>query len=180
MKGGFAHMKGLKKYLVIMTFLLMGIVSTAVYAGDQTSKEEYNVKVETIVKDGKTIEYLSNEDGNVRITQPNKIHLTTFESKINLMGQTKKGTTITIEIYNSKENAKSEEPIKTYEVGTVGVTGTFNQLIELAEGENRIVVIYANSKEKMDDEMIFYITREPEESKKLIKEYIVFPSGKNI
>lgn len=179
-------MKCIRKVIVLFMLSLIGVFGTTIYAANTT--EGSNVIVKSEQKDGKTIEYLASEDGYIsRITQPNKINTTTFESKINLMGEaSSQGTKITIEIYNTKTITKAgkaetvfkTEPTYTYKLGEVGTTCTFNQLLDLLEGENKIVVQYENASSKVDDEMVFYITRESEENKQQIKNYVVFQSVK--
>ena len=175
-------MNYIRKIIVLSMLCLMPIIGTTIYAADEAS----NVIVESEQRDGKTVEYLTSEDGYIsRITQPNKINMTTFESKINLMGEALyQGTEITIEVYDTKTFIKAGKtevvyktlPTNIYELGKVGATKTFNQLLDLAEGENKIVVHYLA--DKVEDEMVFYITRESEENKQQIKNYIVFPSVK--
>ncbi len=176
-------MKYIKKIIVLCMLSLMGVFSTTIYAAESS-----NVVVKSEQKDDKTIEYLASEDGYIsRITQPNKINMTTFESKINLMGEaSSQGTEITIEIYNTKTITKAgktetifkTEPTYAYKLGKVGATCTFNQILDLSEGENQIVVKYINVTDKVDNKMIFYITRESEENKQQIKNFVVFPSVK--
>lgn len=176
-------MNGIKKVMILLMLSLIGVFGTTIYAAEGS-----NVVVKSEQKDGKTIEYLASEDGYIsRITQPNKINTTTFESKINLMGEaSSQGTKITIEIYNTKTIVKADktetvfktEPTQTYKLGEVGATCTFSQLLDLLVGENKIVVKYINAKGQVDDEMVFYITRESEENKQQLKNYVVFQSVK--
>lgn len=178
-------MQYMKKVVMLMMLSLIGLFGTTIYAADTESS---NVVIKSEQKDGKTIEYLASEDGYIsRITQPNKINTTTFESKINLMGEASaQGMKITIEIYNTKTIGKADkietvfktEPTQVYELGEVGATCTFNQLLDLLVGENKIVVKYINAGNKIDDEMVFYITRESEENKQQLKNYVVFQSVK--
>lgn len=179
-------MKCIRKVIVLLMLSLIGVFGTTIYAAE--GNEGSNVVVKSEQKDGKTIEYLASEDGYIsRITQPNKINMTTFESKINLMGEaSSQGTEITIEIYNTKtitKAGKSEtvfksEPTYTYKLGKVGTTCTFNQILDLVVGDNKIVVKYTDATGKVNDEMAFYITCESEESKQQIKNYVVFQSVK--
>lgn len=150
---------------------------TTLYASD--TQTGVNVKEQTLtMKSGQTVEVLVSDDGYIRITQPTKVNMSTFESKVNLMGETKQGTEITIAVYNKKasDSKYSETATTTYELNTVGVTGTFNQLIELSVGDNKIELSYANGKTDTKDVMVFYIKRESEESKELLKSYKVSPS----
>lgn len=172
-------MNNCKKLIVLFTLFIMSAISTTLYAKDS---EGYNVVVKEYVQsNGKTTTGLAsdNDDGYIRIAQPTKVSTSTFESKINLMGETKKGTEITIAVYNKKDNTKStseykDEPTTTYELSTVGLTGTFNQLIDLLEGDNKIVLSYVNTQDNKKDYMIFYINRGSEQDKELLKNYLVF------
>ena len=176
-------MNYMKKMIVLFMFCCMTMIGSTIYAADTQGA---NVTVQSEEEGGKIVEYLASEDGYIsRITQPNKINMTTFESKINLMGEALyQGTDITIEIYDTKVFTKAGKtetyfkslPTNVYNLGKVGATKTFNQLLDLAEGENKIVVRYTLNNVK--DEMEFYITRESEENKQQIKNYIVFPSVK--
>lgn len=182
-------MRHLRKLVVLMTILATLLIGTTVFANNDTTTGS-NIRVETEEKDGKEIIYLISDDDAIRITQPNKISSATFESKINIMGEAATGTDITIKIYNKKDSTKTdksevaykEEPTKAYTLTTVGITKSFNQLLELTEGENKIVLTYttvnpAVSKEKVQKSMVFYITRAPEADKERLKNYIVFIDG---
>lgn len=176
-------MKSIKKAVLLLLLGLISVFGTTIYAAEGS-----NVVVKSEQKDGKTVEYLASEDGYIsRITQPNKINTTTFESKINLMGEaSSQKTKITVEIYNTKTVVKADkieavfksEPTNTYKLGEVGTTCTFSQLLDLAVGENKVVIKYVNAAGKVDDEMTFYITRESEENKQQLKNYVVFNSIK--
>jgi len=173
-------MKHSKKIGMITAFICFGILSTSVYASEVTTTAS-NVKVETIEKDDKKIEIIVSEDKYVRITQPTKVNTSTFESKINIMGETSQGTDIVIEVYNTKPSKNTiSKDAKVYKLNTVGITETFNQLIELLEGENKVVLIYTNTKDKKNqEEMIYYITRESEETKEKLKSMIIIPGTRD-
>ncbi len=173
-KGGFDLVKISKNLMIALTFLSITLFSGTIFASE-TAVTPSNVKVETIVKDDKKVEVVVSEDQYVRIAQPTKVNTSTFESKMNIMGETKQGTEITIEVYNTKtDNISLSKDVTIYKLKTVGITGSFNQLIELLEGENKVVLTYTNEKDKKEKEkMVFYITRESEEIKELVKNMIV-------
>jgi hypothetical protein len=175
-------MKSFKKLAALLIFVGVGLFSSVVYGSDSVAVTS-NVTVETVVKDDKKVEVVVSEDKYVRITQPTKVNTSTFESKMNIMGETKQGTDIIIEVYNTKIDKTSTDLPKAsavYTLSTVGVTETFNQLIELLEGENKIVLSYTNEKDKKDKaDMIFFITRESEETKEKLKTFIVYPSAQD-
>lgn len=170
-------MKISKNIIMLLMFIGIGLFGSSVYASEVTTTAS-NIKVETIMRDDKKIEIIVSEDKYVRITQPTKVNTSTFESKMNVMGETSEGTEITIEVYNmnlDKNSSSSLKNVITYDLKTVGFTGTFSQFIELEEGENKVVLIYTNEKDKKTKEkMIFYINRESEEKKEYIKNYNVF------
>ena len=136
-------MKVSKKLVLILAFVCIGLFGQAVYASEVTNNTAPSTK-DTAVKENRTDGFTS-DDGYVRITQPTKVNTSTFESKMNIMGETKQDTEIVIEVYNTKSGKESigvsKEGIVVYEFGKVGITGTFNQLVELLEGENKIVII---------------------------------------
>ncbi|OOB78133.1 MAG: hypothetical protein BEN19_00995 [Epulopiscium sp. Nuni2H_MBin003] len=110
-------------------------------------------------------------DEYVRITHPVTDYdedyiLTTFEEHINIMGEAKVGTNITISV------VQEQVLYKEYILGEVGATQTFNQLIELGEKDNQIVLEYTTI-EKEIGVIVVDIYRQPEEHKLKIKNYIV-------
>ena len=177
-KGDSNEMKKSKKFVVIFALIVVSLFGHVIYASEITTTSS-NVKVETVTKDDKKVEILTSEDGYVRITQPTKVKTFTFDSKMNIMGETNKGTNIAIEVYNTKldkDNISLPKDPVLYKLNTVGVTETFNQLIELLEGENRIVLTYTNEKDKINKgKMVFIVTRESEETKERLKITNLYP-----
>ncbi|WP_069999246.1 hypothetical protein [Cellulosilyticum sp. I15G10I2] len=167
----------ISKYLIMFfAFVSIGLFSGTIYASDES-----NVKVETVIKNDKKVDIIVSEDKYVRISELAKASTSTFESKMNIMGETKQGTDIVIEVYNTKtDNLSLSKNVTSYTLNTVGITETFNQLIELLEGENKVVLTYTNEKDKKDKlQMIFYITRESEETKELLKNMRVYAGTKD-
>ncbi|MDF2614100.1 MAG: hypothetical protein K0S71_1886 [Clostridia bacterium] len=165
-------MKFSKVSMVVFAFVCFWMFSGSLYASEFSTTDS-NVKVEVVEKDDKNIEMIVSEDKYVRITQPTKVNTSTFESKMNIAGETSQGTEIVIEVYNiqaDKDDISLLKASKVYELKTVGITKSFNQLIELLEGENKVVLTYTNEKDKKDkEEMIFYIIRESEKTKESVK-----------
>lgn len=172
-------MKISRKFIVIFAVACVGLFGNAVYASGDVPTTATNVKADTVKKEDKMIEMLVSEDEYVRITQPTKVNTFTFESKMNIAGETKQGTDIVIEVYNTKldkDNIPLPQDAVVYKMNTVGVTETFNQLIDLAEGKNTVVLIYSNDKDKKNNEkMVFFITRESEQTKEKLKSTIIIP-----
>jgi len=170
------NMRISKRLMVWAIFIITGLYSSLLYADSTTGA---NIKAVTVIEDDKKVDVLMSEDEYVRITQPTKVNTSTFESKINIMGEAKFGTNITIEVGSvstDKDNKLLPKLPKIYELNTVGVTETFNQLIELFEGQNEVVFTYTNEKDKrVRGSMSFMVTREPEETKESLKTYIAKP-----
>lgn len=114
------------------------------------------------------------EDEYIRITTPQaKDEVKTFEKQINVMGEARANTKLTITVYyeNPEERLRAGKAIsKTYDLIEVGATSTFNQSIELEVGKNRIVIKYEYDKKTGTQE--FIITRQSEEEKEKLKTFI--------
>ena len=157
--------------------LMMGLFAGSVYASELN--EGHNIEAKTVEKDGKNVEYLvsTNDNGYLRITQiiqnsqNVKINTSTYDSKLLLSGKISKGTAVTIKIFNEAD----EEKAQIYEL-TVGATETFSQAAEIREGDNTIVIYYANKKDGKEDYVTFYVSRESKESMKAIQSYLAIPS----
>ncbi|WP_305767452.1 hypothetical protein [Candidatus Epulonipiscium viviparus] len=141
-----------------------------------------------------SIEFMANE--YVRVIQPIILlqadsFVTTFEKEINLMGEARAGTQISITIYSGNE------VYKKYELEPVGATQTFNQLLSLQEKDNTIVLKYTHpdlptlsttiaaidpgfdklTEADLANSIVTKIYRQPEEHKLKIKNYIVSTPG---
>lgn len=157
--------------------LMMGLFAGSVYASELN--EGHNIEAKTVEKDGKNVEYLvsTNDNGYLRITQiiqnsqNVKINTSTYDSKLLLSGKISKGTAVTIKIFNEAD----EEKAQIYEL-TVGATETFSQAAEIREGDNTIVIYYANKKDGKEDYVTFYVSRESKENMKAIQSYLAIPS----
>ena len=166
-------MKAVRTAIMILAFLAVSLFGTALYA--QVVEDGYNVKEETIEKNGRQIDVLASEDGYVRITQPAKINMYTFEGKVYLVGETKAGTKINIFVYNAKASEYSGTATETYELKPVGASGTFSQVLEFPEGSNKIVLHYLNEDSNIENKMVFYINRESQETQDALSSYITMP-----
>lgn len=107
------------------------------------------------------------ENEFVRITQPTIKD--TFESQINIIGEARINTAIKIKvIYPTKEGQESQEgkeAYKIYELKEVGVTQTFNQLIDLEVGENTVVISVQHKDSEDIPNKTISITRKSEQTK---------------
>lgn len=161
-----------KSKLVCMFFMvmLMGMYTHVIYANDNC----VNVKESTYEKNGKTYDCLSSEadNGYLQITQiiqnsqNVKLATSTFDNKLLISGIVKKDTEVSIKVY--KKDA--EDPETEY---TLTSTGKFSQSVEIPEGENRIMVSYKNGSDKVEDYIVFIVSRGSEESMEAIKGFIV-------
>lgn len=171
-------MRNSKRLVLLFAFLLVGMFSTMIYANDTLTGT--NVKEVAVLKDDKKIEFLESEDGHIRISKLAKINTFTFDSIMNVEGQAKQNTNITItvnQITADKENTITIVDSKIYELSKIGITESFNQLIELFEGTNQVVLVYSNTKDKqMDGEMSFIVIKEPEQTKENIKSTTIKPT----
>ena len=155
--------------LSVFLLLLLGFFAGSIYAGEAEVGE--NVTEETYTKNGKTYECLTSvsDGGYLQITQivPNSsnVKISTYvdDSKLLISGVVSKGTEITIKVYNGGE--EQDYPVVS--------TGTFSQSLEIEEGENKIVIAYANKKDGISDHIMIEVTRAEEESINRIKDFLV-------
>ena len=177
LEGGKVVVKKMKLVVVLCMMLLMGLFAGSIYASDNA--EGYNVKVEqTTDKNGKTVEYLASvsDNGYLRITQiiqnsqNVKIDTSTFEGKLLISGKIKKDTEVTIKVFNQSD----EEAAATYNL-SVGVTEAFSQSVEIAEGDNTIIISYTNKKDNKEDYISFFVSRGSKENMEEIKSYLAIP-----
>ncbi len=166
-------MKAFNKAILVFAFVCMGLFSQTIYANDTIATgSNLNVVVEKS-EDEKTVN-LTSEDSSIRITLDAKKYydLCTFEAQLNLEGGAKEGTNITIKVNNiSKDKNRLVLGTKEYKVATVGSTASFNQLIELFDGQNEINLTYTHEKDKkIQGNMIFVIEKFTESDKNKILE----------
>lgn len=176
--------KMLMKLLIVMSIL---VCSQAVYATDtrftQTDKASEAPKVASSPNTTTSQTITFGEDEYVRITQPiQKDGITsTFEEQINVMGEARKGTNITLKVYLSTSqegNTISNQKPAIYKLTTVGAAQTFNQLIDLEEGYNTVMICYTNENtQDVYGEIKLVIKRQPEETKEAIKNFRVDSSN---
>lgn len=175
MRKGDSTLKNIRRIFGSTIFLLVLLCGTATYATEVKPQEE--PKTPVVTKENVTDTVTFEKDEYVRITQPTKMNTATFDAKMNVMGEARVGTNIKLEVQNIKSTKEAKQVVqntKVYELNTVGVTKTFNQLIELAEGENHVLVTYTHEKnEEINGTLTFIITREPESKKEALKNYIV-------
>lgn len=173
-----------KARLIIGMCLVLGISMlwiTPVFATDLSKTPVTTVPnkpmiSKTLERESKTTDTAIKfaEDEYLRITTPNgKDEIKTFEKQLNVMGEARANTKVTMTVYyeNPEQRIIAGKPLsRTYEVSDVGATQTFNQLIDLEVGENKIIVKYVYDKKSGSYEL--EITRQSEAEKEQIKNYI--------
>ncbi|OON97405.1 MAG: hypothetical protein ATN31_08245 [Candidatus Epulonipiscioides saccharophilum] len=193
------------KYIVQIIILGTIIVTNNQVLATQTNIQQIldSNKYEQTTVDS-SIEF--KKDEYVKIINPlmglgENSFVTTFEKEINLMGEARAGTKISIVVYNGTKIYKE------YELDPVGATQTFNQLLSLQEKDNTVVLTYTHpdlklievkdEKDEKDEKseeknlneaenlkevelekgpknsITLNIYRQPEENKLKIKNYIV-------
>lgn len=132
------------------------------------ASEGYNI--EAVASNKGTI-LSSKDDGYLKITQVGqnsqsvKISTSTFDSKITLSGKAKKGTNITIKVF------QDDKCLHKYTT-VVGITGTFTQTLDLALGENKVYIYYTNETDKVDNKVMIIIRRESVLNKEKLKTWV--------
>ncbi len=131
-----------KKYIVQIIILGTVIATNNQVFATQTNIQQIldSNKYEQTTVDS-SIEF--KKDEYVKIIHPlmdlgEQSFVTTFEKEINLMGEARAGTQISILVYNGTKIYKK------YELDPVGATQTFNQLLSLREKDNTVVLIYTH------------------------------------
>ncbi|ONI46911.1 hypothetical protein AN643_00985 [Candidatus Epulonipiscioides saccharophilum] len=131
-----------KKYIVQVIILGTMIATNNQVFATQTNIQQIldSNKYEQTTVDS-SIEF--KKDEYVKIIHPlmdlgESSFVTTFEKEINLMGEARAGTQISILVYNGTQLYKK------YELDPVGATQTFNQLLSLREKDNTIILIYTH------------------------------------
>lgn len=118
------------------------------------------------------------EEEYVRITQPlTEDIVRTFDSEMNIMGESRMDTELRIVTYTATTDKKIENPSEEtpnyteYKLKKVGATQTFSQLIKLYEGFNHIIIYYTYEDHDEDGMINIVIERKSEEVKEQIKNY---------
>lgn len=110
----------------------------------------------------------------LRITQPLKDKMSVFDKDVNVTGEARYKTMISIQLFNKREGEGVYErrAYKTYDLDNVGISQTFSELIELQEGENKVRFVYSypdNKGDLIEGRTVIYVTRKTEEEKTVIK-----------
>lgn len=113
-------------------------------------------------------------DEYLRITQPIKDKMAVFDKDVNVMGEARYKTLITMQLFNKREGEKAypRSAYGVYDLDAVGISQTFSELIELQEGDNKIRFVYTykdGQGEVVDGRFVIYVTRKTEEEKATLK-----------
>lgn len=145
--------------------VLLGILMPKVIFANTTNTKTISTKASPIQ---------FNKDEYVRITQPTKDKTAVFDEEVNVTGEARDGTEIQIQLFNKKDHdfTYPRKAYRTYNLDEVGISRTFNELIELEEGDNRVRLIYKyknTSGEIIEGRIVIYITRKSEAEKEVLK-----------
>ena len=166
-------MKTRKIFFVLCVMLMMGLYSGVLYAND--SSEGHNIESTTIVKNDKQVEILQSQDHYLQITQIGqnsqsvKVSTSTFDERILISGTAKKGTNLKIEVYQGNDCSSSYDT-------SVGITETFSQILDILEGNNKVLLYYTNSDDGVNDYVSISIRRESAENMEKLKTSLYVPS----
>ncbi len=152
----------MKKSMTLLIMMLFLLIPTAIFA-NTTSAEVSKVSPIQFEKD----EY-------VRITQPIKDKMSVFDKELNVTGEARYNVKITMQLFSKKENDRlyPRSAYRTYDLDPIGFSQTFNELIELREGDNkmRLNYDYTNSAgEYIEGRIVVYVNRRTEEEKTALK-----------
>lgn len=170
------------KQIIVKVIVLMSIIlcSMTVYGTDARFTQSAQTKAVTKSAESTTSQTITfEEDEYVRLAQSiNEGGTTTVSgSQINIQGQAREGTKITIKVYLSttqKGNMISNKLPVVYNLATVGKLQDFNQLIDLGEGYNTVWLSYTNENTKdVYGEKKFVIERLPQETQDALKTHLV-------
>ncbi len=156
--GGFT----MRKKIILMLTLVCLLVPKMIFA---------NTTAAGVVK-ASPIQF--KDDEYLRITQPVKDRLAVFDKDVNVTGEARYKTVITMELFNKKENERlyPRNPYRSYNLDPVGISQTFSELIELHQGNNKVRFVYSyeNGQGKVTDgRIVIYVTRKSEEEKAALK-----------
>ena len=104
------------------------------------------------------------KDEYIRITQPITDKMSVFDKDLNVTGEARYNVKITMQLFNKRENERvyPRNAYRSYNLDPVGFSQTFNELIELREGDNKIRLVYEYTNAKGDyteGRIVIYVTR---------------------
>lgn len=152
----------MRKKIIFMMALVVLLIPTVIFA-NTTGAE---------VSKASPIQF--EKDEYVRITQPIKDKMSVFDKDLNVMGEARYNVNIKMQLFNKKENDRlyPRSAFRTYKLDPIGFSQTFNELIELREGDNKIRLLYeytnANG-DYIDGRVVVYVNRKTVEEKTALK-----------
>ena len=152
----------MRKRIVFLTMILFVLLSTAVFANN----------TEVGVTKSSPIQF--EKDEYLRITQPIKDKMSVFDKDLNITGEARYNLNIKMQLFNKKELDRlyPRNTYRTYNLDPIGFSQTFNELVELREGDNKIRFLYdyTNSAgEFVEGRIVIYVTRKTEQEKIALK-----------
>lgn len=114
------------------------------------------------------------KDEYIRITQPIKDKMSVFDQALNVTGEARYNVNIKMQLFNKKENERMypRNWYRNYTLDPVGFSQTFNELVELQEGDNKIRLVYEYTTDKGDSiegRIVVYVTRKSAAEKSALK-----------
>ena len=168
--------KNMLSMLLVIGILLCGTNVFAASTVPKTLPQPKPIAVPTPTSTPSQIGYITfKKDEYVRITQPTQPPsegTIVFNSQLNVMGEARVGANILVKVYTRDKEQDSFVLYKTYEAIEVGASQTFNQLVDLKVGQNKIVVNCTNKKVLEETIEVGNIIRQSEEVKDDIKNSI--------
>lgn len=152
----------MRKTITLMIMMLFLLIPTAIFA-NTTSAE---------VTKASPIQF--EKDEYVRITQPLKDKMSVFDKDLNVTGEARYNVNIKLQLFNKKESDRlyPSTAYRTYDLDPIGFSQTFNELIELREGDNKLRLVYNYTTAQGDfieGRIVIYVNRRTEQEKTALK-----------
>lgn len=157
-EGGFE----MKKSITFILLMLCLILPKTIFAN--TTSEE--------VTKASPIQF--EKDEYIRITQPIKDRMSVFDKDLNVIGEARYNVKIEMHLFNKKESDRiyPRNAYRVYDLDPVGFSQTFNELIELQEGDNKLRLTYGyttSQGEYIEGRIVIYVSRKTEAEKTALK-----------
>ena len=152
----------MRKIMIVIIATVFLLLPTAIFA-NTTSTE---------VSKASPIQF--EKDEYVRITQPIRDKMSVFDKDLNVTGEARYNVKIKMQLFTKKENDRlyPRNAYRTYDLDPIGFSQTFNELVELREGDNKIRLLYeyTNAKgEYSEGRIVVYVNRRTEQEKLALK-----------
>lgn len=152
----------MRKGITFIIMMLCLLFPTAIFAN--TTKAE--------VTKSSPIQF--EKDEYIRITQPIKDKMSVFDKDLNVTGEARYNLKIKMQLFNKSETERlyPRNAYRTYNLDPVGISQTFNELVELREGDNKIRFLYDytdSAGASIEGRLAIYVTRKTEKDKIALK-----------